>query len=139
MPYCTEQDLIDAFGEDELIRLTDRDSIGAIDSAVLARAQSSAEGEIDGYLISRFGAPVNPAPKVLVRICCDITRYYLYDDMATDQVTKRYDDAVKFLKAVAKGELHLGVDGNGDKPASSNLAQMETGGHVFGRDDSGFM
>ncbi len=140
MNYCTQQDLIDRYGETELIQLTDHDSVGEIDSDVLDRAIADSDGEIDGYLKPRFGAPLATVPKVLVRIACDITRYYLYDDQATEHVAQRYKDAVAFLKGVAKGEISIGVDAAGASPdTGGDEVQMESGGRVFGRDDTSFI
>ncbi|HHO59909.1 MAG TPA: DUF1320 domain-containing protein, partial [Thiotrichales bacterium] len=90
--------MIDRFGNDEMIQLTDRSMAGVIDDTVLNRALEDADGEINGYLGSRFTTPVSPVPTTLLRIACDMARYYLYDDNATDQVTKRYNDSIKFLK-----------------------------------------
>lgn len=136
MSYCTQQDLIDRYGESELIELTDREQVGEINTAILDRAISDADGEIDGYLI-KFVRPIAPVPKVLVRIACDITRFYLYDDQATDLVEKRYFNAVKFLQGVSRGEISIGVDVAGVTPESSTgggKPQMAVGQRVFNSD-----
>lgn len=139
MSYCTLQDLRDRYGDDELIQLTDRANLGTIDQAVIDRAISDADGEIDSYLGGRFDAPLDPVTKSLTRIACDITRYYLYDDAATDTVSKRYDDAVKFIKAIGKGDISIGVDASGAAQESESLATMESGGNVFNRKDKSFI
>lgn len=138
MSYCTLQDLIDRYGEAELLQLTDRERVGQINSDTVDRAISDADGEIDGYL-SKFSRPITPVPKVLVRIACDITRFYLYDDQATEIVEKRYFNAVKFLQGVARGEISIGVDDAGAAPESSNDAEVVSGGNVFNRSDTGFI
>lgn len=139
MAYCTEQNLIDRFGEAEIRQLSDRHNTGGIDSDVIARAIEDADGEINGYLGGRFTLPLANVPSVLVRVACDVARYYLYDDAASEQVTRRYTDARDFLKAAGRGDISLGVDANGAAPTSDNTAQMETGGSVFGRSDKGFI
>ncbi len=139
MSYCTEQDMIDRYGETEMIQLTDHANLGGIDSDVLASAIADADGEIDGYLSGRYSAPVTPVPKVLLRIACDLTRYYLYDDQAPEHVIKRYDDAVKFLRGVAAGQISIGVTDGGAKPSSQNTATMQSGGNVFNRIDKSFI
>lgn len=139
MPYITQQDMIDRYGEEELIQLTDHNNLREINTDTLDRAIADAEGEVDGYLAGRFSAPITPVPKVLVRITSDIARYYLYDDMAPEHISKRYDNAVKFLKGIANGTVNLGVDDTGATPDSKNDVQMESGGHTFGRDDTGFI
>lgn len=138
MSYCTQQDMIDRYGETELIQLTDEAGTGSIDADKLNRAISDADGEIDGYLASRFGSPVSPIPKSLVRVACDLTRYYLHDDHASDHITDRYKNAIEFLKGVAAGRISIGVDELGDKPSSNN-ATVISGGNVFKRSDKSFI
>ena len=41
--YCTEQDLIDRFGEIEVAQLTNRSGVEVIDDSVLGRAQDDAD------------------------------------------------------------------------------------------------
>jgi len=140
MPYCTKQNLIDRYGEDELIQLTDRAALGVIDETVLNRCIADADGEIDGYLSPKYGAPLAVIPKAIERIACAITRYYLYDDNVTEQVATLYKDAITFLKGVASGAVSIGIDATGAEPVkSSDTVQMESGGRVFGRDKNGFI
>jgi len=110
MPYCTKQDLIDRFAESELIQLTDRSNSGLIDDTVLNKAIADADAEIDSKLKNRYTVPLSPTPDILNLKACDIARYFLYEDSPTDHVTKRYDDAIKFLKEVRDGKESLGVD-----------------------------
>ena len=112
MTYATKQNLIDRFGQAELVQLTDRaiPPIGAIVDAVVDGALADADAEIDGYLVGQYLLPLASVPKNLVALACDIARYKLFDDRATEQVRQRYDDAVKYLRSVGKGELSLGLD-----------------------------
>lgn len=111
MAYATQQDMIDRFEKAELIQLTDRDNVGVIDTVVLAQALADADAKIDGYLASRYVLPLaTPVTKTLTRIACDVARYYLYDNHATDEVRRRYEDAEKFLVSLGKGEITLGPD-----------------------------
>ncbi|HEY1136575.1 MAG TPA: DUF1320 domain-containing protein [Xanthomonadaceae bacterium] len=135
MPYATLQHLVDRFGEDELIRISDRDNTGAIDAGVVAGKLADADAEIDGYLAGRYTLPLTTVPEALRRIACDVARYHLYDDRVTEAVQKRYDDAIKFLRMVAKGEVQLGVDTGGAAPAVSAGPQYYEGDQVFGRNN----
>jgi phage gp36-like protein len=112
MAYCTKQNMIDRFGELELIQLTDRANPGVIDDTVITQAISDAGAEIDGYL-NRYSLPLANVPSNLVRMACDISRFYLYDDAMTDSVQTRYDSCIKYLIAVAKGLITLPPDING--------------------------
>lgn len=119
MGYATQQDLVDRFGETEVIQLSDRAGTGAIDAAVVAAKLADADAEIDGYLAGRYTLPLVPVPLTLQRIACDIARYHLYDDRPTEYIAKRYDAATAFLRSVAKGDIQLGVDAGGDAPPSA--------------------
>ncbi|HJW81951.1 MAG TPA: DUF1320 domain-containing protein, partial [Acidiferrobacterales bacterium] len=107
MPYVTQQKLIDRFGETEMIQLTDRNNAGTVDAAVLDQAIADAGAEIDGYLAGRYQLPLAVTPSILVLYAGDIARYRLYDDGATEEVRKRYEDAIKFLRLAAEGKVRL--------------------------------
>ena len=113
MAYATQQDLIDRFGESEVIALTDRSDppAGAVDAAVAALALSDADSEIDVYVGRRYTLPLEPVPTVLVRVACDIARYRLSDDadVLTEEVSNRYNGALRLLRDLAAGKATLGV------------------------------
>ncbi|WP_227506752.1 gp436 family protein [Marinobacter subterrani] len=123
-------DLIERFGENELLDLVP-DSTGAvIDQSVVDKAIEDASGEIDGFVSAGgYPVPMDPVPRIVTAYCTDIARYRLYDNRATDQVTKRYDDAVKFLRSVASGQVKLGTR----VPTESSVgdAQFDTGRRTF--------
>lgn len=140
MTYCTPQDLIDRFGEDELLQLTDRDALGTLDHEVIERAIADAGAEIDSHLGGRYQLPLHPVPRILTTYAADIARYRLYDEQATDQVQRRYDDARKFLQAASKGDVTLGIDANGGQATPQSGAEMQSGGRAWGRDQgNGFL
>ena len=107
MTYATQADLETRFGSDELAQITDRINGSVIDASVVARAIADAEAEIDGYLAARYQLPLASVPAVLGRLTCDMARYYLYADRFTESVRKRYEDAVRLLKAMASGDVKL--------------------------------
>lgn len=104
MPYAAQIDLESRFGADELAQLTDRVNGSVIDAAVVGRALADADAEIDGYLAGRYRLPLASTPAVLVRIASDIARYRLYDSVP-ESIRKRYEDAVRDLKAIATGAI----------------------------------
>ena len=133
MPYATQADLVERFGETEIIQLSDRDRTGAIESAVVTAKLADADAEIDAYLATRYTLPLASVPTVLKRVACDVARYHLFDDRVTDDVRRRYEDALKFLQAVAKGTVSIGVDPIGQAPASSDLPDHCAPDPVFDR------
>ncbi|NQY77424.1 MAG: DUF1320 domain-containing protein [Halomonas sp.] len=131
MPYCTQADLIERFGESELLAIARDESGMAIDTAVVERACEDASGEIDGYVSAAgYPVPLSPVPRIVIANTCDIARYRLYDEHATDQVQKRYDDAVKFLRSVSRGEVKLGIS-TGPASSSAGSVQMNSSRRVF--------
>lgn len=107
--YTTAPDLITRFGEAELIQLTDRDYLGAVNLAVLDKGIADASAIIDGYLRNAYSLPLANTPAELNRVCADLTRYLLMDDRATDQVKMRRDDAMSWLKDLSAGRASLGM------------------------------
>lgn len=136
MSYCTRQNLIDRFGEPELIQLTDRNGLGIIDDAVLDQAIADADAEIDGWIAGRYALPLATVPPALVRVACDITRYRLYDQAVPDTIKMRYDDVVRFLTKLGEGKITLGLDNTQAEITQPQSPMMESGGSAFGRDNS---
>ncbi|HAF00387.1 MAG TPA: DUF1320 domain-containing protein [Methylophilaceae bacterium] len=132
MTYATQQDMVDRFGEREVIELTDRDNTGVIDVPLLVKFLQSADDEINGYLAARYTLPMTSAPLILTRLACDIARYQLCDIRATDLIKQRYDDAVKYLINVSKGVVSLGVDaGNQVEPVTGGTIKIVSNDRVF--------
>ena len=121
--YATVDDLIDRFGEAEMIGLTDPDNT-AVQSARAQRKLDDAHALANGYVGMAYRLPLagcakpapqpgNPqavetvAPPLLARLVCDIARYYLYDDKSTDEVLKRYEQAKQELLHISQGKATL--------------------------------
>lgn len=144
MAYCTAQDVIDRFGEDELIRLTAQaNEFGEYGTEVnqtqLDRALSDASATIDSYLASRYPLPMANVLPILNRLACDIVRYFLHDVSPLDEVTNRYKEAIRFLEKVSKGEISLGITTDGERPDTVDGATIESAGSVFSRSDKSFI
>lgn len=108
----TTQDMLDIFEEQEILEATNlRDQLAdAINTAKLDAAINGAIGICDGYLARRFRYPLSQA--VLDRFgstikihAANIARYIL--DANNDEVIKRYDTAMEWLKWIAKED---GID-----------------------------
>lgn len=136
MTYATKQDMIDRFGEVELKQLTDRaGAIETIDDTVLGKSLADADAEINGYLAGRYTLPLASTPLILVGHACDIARYRLYDDRATEHVRQRYEDALKYLRDVGAGKISLGLDVGNQPQAEAGGARAEGDDRVFTRDN----
>jgi phage gp36-like protein len=134
--YCTLNDLILAFGEDEIRRTSDRAKKGQIDSTVVDKAISDATNEINMYLEGRNLLPVTEVPPALVSIACDIARYYLYINPG-EAVEERYKGRKADLLKVADGRLSLGLKANGDPINPQDTVQWDAGASQFARPGGG--
>ncbi|EGV38491.1 gp436 family protein [Neisseria weaveri] len=139
MAYAVTADMVARFGELEVIQLTDRNQDGLIDEDVAAVALADATAEIDAYL-GRFKRPFTDVPPILKRLCCDIARYRLTAAngvLITDEIRNRYKiDVLDLLRAMAKGEVQLGVDESGEEVAAGEDGIVFVNGKnkAFGRD-----
>ena len=114
MPYCTQDDLIDAYGEEELKRTQPLDDLGVdpviLDTAAVASAIQSATDEINTYVMTRYRLPLGDTEAALLkRRCIDIAMYYLAHCPAGENDTRRrrYEDAVEWLTMLAEGKVLL--------------------------------
>ena len=107
MSYCTYNDLLNAFGENENVQLSDRDRDGLPDDGVIEEAIQFADSHIDGYLREQYPVPLANPPRNLVGMACDFARYRLYQDQPTELVQDRYNVGCFWLKDVARGLVQL--------------------------------
>ncbi|MEW6562717.1 MAG: DUF1320 domain-containing protein [Pseudomonadota bacterium] len=136
MSYATQADMVNRFGDREVIMLTDRARAGVIDAAVLAYALDQADAEIDPYLAGHYQLPLPTVPRLLVGFACDIARYRLSAGATndTEEVRNRYLEAVKFLQKIASREVSLGMDVQNKPVAQGVTVKMSTASsRVFSR------
>lgn len=109
MAYATLQTLVDQFGIDEVTRSSDRDNNQAIDPGVVERALEDASNEIDSYVGSIYKLPLNPVPGIVATYCGIIALYRMSQETGsyTEEKRKRYDDAIRWLRDLAKGLASL--------------------------------
>lgn len=166
MPYATATDLLERFDAEELAQRTDRGVPRLVTAVMLktAAAGSSmaaytneeqaataaalvlvnkalvdADATVDGYLAGRYKVPMASAPAVLGRLACDLTRYFLYDDQATETVKQRHDAAIAVLRDIAAGKVSLGADLGASAQPKGGSVEISSGGAVFGRNDKSFI
>lgn len=162
--YATATNLLDQFGAEEIAQRADRGTPRLVTAAMLATAASGgsmsgytageqaatvkalalvnsklldADSVINGYFTTRYPVPLTTVPRLVMVAACDLARYALYDDMATEQIMQRNKDAVKLLESIASGKVNLGVDVSGIKPAANDAAQISSTTPVFRRGEAG--
>src|SRR4051812_6971932 len=130
MAYAVVADLQNRFGQDELIRLTDPTGV-AVNATRVNQAIADAGAIIDSYIASIYDLPLPSLPPRLNECCCNVARYALYDDLPTENVMKRYEAEISWLKDVAKGIATLGLDPADDPPRSSGGILVSSAPRVF--------
>ncbi|OPY15615.1 MAG: hypothetical protein A4E66_00019 [Syntrophus sp. PtaB.Bin001] len=122
MAYATGQDIIDRYGEDELIVAADHDEDGSADAPVVERGLLDASEEIDVYIGEKYPLPLVTVPPVLKRLCVDMALYHMSTPPAiTEEKRKRYEDAIKLLTLISTGKVSLGAsdpEGSGNAGGS---------------------
>jgi len=134
--YATEAELVARFGE-EIGNL----KLMVSNPAFVDDAIQDATEEINGHIGDRYPLPLPNVPSNLKRMACDIARYRLYFQQPTEEVRKRYEDAIAFLKRVADNKAHLQIqlpetneivdDQPKGRPSTAPIGTSYTGG-VFG-------
>ncbi|EON13084.1 gp436 family protein [Pandoraea sp. SD6-2] len=139
MSYASREEMIERFGELEVIALTDRDCQRQIDNGVLDYALEDASAEMNTYLAARYQLPVKTHARFLAGLCCDIVRYRLSGSCTceTDPVRVRYKDAIRFLERVADGAATLGLDVTDTEIQAENTVQFDLGTRIFSDSDRG--
>lgn len=134
MPYATKQNMIDRFGEQLLIELTDRVTplTNAIVDSVLNAALDEASALIDSYVSRRYDLPFSSAPLVLRSTCETIAFYKLHRGRHAEETRKEYEDALDFLRQLSTGTAILDVGGT--EPVSAPAqAIADSAGRTFSR------
>jgi phage gp36-like protein len=133
MPYVTSQQLVDRFGLDELIQVSNPTdpTATAINDTRVANAVADISALIDAKLGARYAVPLTSVPLVLQNIACDLVRARLYDDRIPDRIADREKAALKLLDDIAAGNLTLGLDAAAQPTAPSDGPQYFSGTPTF--------
>lgn len=136
MAYSTKEDLLKQISKERLVELTDDEATGEIQEAPITKAIQDSDGEIDSYCSKKYAVPFDPVPDVINKLSIDISLYNLYSrrqNLSNEVITKRYDDAIKFLKDVAKGQAEI-TDSPSPTVDSGQAGQFSANERIFTRD-----
>jgi phage gp36-like protein len=113
--YANAVDFEEEIGTTETVELTNLDNPSAdtVNTPRLEKALSTASGEINSYLATRYSIPVSPVPNILKTYCIDIAWYRLAQNNAPEQYATRYNNAIARLKDIEKGQMLLVDDTTG--------------------------
>lgn len=113
MSYATQAQLVDRFGEQMLVRLTDRGEVatGAIDAAVVTRALADTDALIDGYLAVRYTLPLTATPALVVDLALAIAIWKLHVYQPDAKIEADCKAALATLRDLSRGDVRLDVAG----------------------------
>ena len=119
--YATKDAMLARFGNSELVQASNLDlPVGpdpmAIDDNVLNAVMSEANSMVDGYIQAKYRLPLNPVPPSLTAKACDIARFTLWKSRASERVLEGYNNAIAFLKDIARGLVALGPTATTEAP-----------------------
>jgi phage gp36-like protein len=116
------------YGEDYVLTSIDRNADGSLDEDPFDSALEKASSLVDSYLAGRYDVPVAPTPPLLIYKCSTNAGAGLTDEKRT-----RYEDSIKWLKDVAKGDASIGVSETGLTTAYEGT-EISTTSREFTRD-----
>ncbi len=121
MSYATVAEFKAGIPQRDLVALTDLDDgTGTVVDARIQAALDDASAEIDSYIAKALAADslarmkLEP-PRILKVICRDLALHRLYVNIGHSMEARKSlrDDAIGYLKSVARGDAALG-DGGGE-------------------------
>lgn len=101
--YATHNDLVNRFGA---LAIGELESMHNDGSLAVNNALSDATEKMNSYLSIRYNTPLTKTEHLKL-VCCNIARYLLYMNDATDEVEKRYTEDIKWLQQVAAGKANI--------------------------------
>lgn len=136
MAYSTLNDILERIDEAAVIELTDDASAGVVDQTKIDAAITRADKEIDAWCGTRYAVPFATVPAIIAELSADLAVYFLYARRVDEVPVVRkdaYQNGVKLLEKISKGQISLGVDPV-TAPASSAGVDIVSGTRVFNSD-----
>lgn len=143
--YCTIEEVRSSLKQDAINSIIDNEYIEDQEekenrlTALIEQAISDADGEIDGYLGSRYPTPMQNIPKVINKYSKDIAVYNLFSRAGIDEGEResnyltRYRAAIKFLELVAKGTINIGTENIKNTSSSNSSFNIQGSKRLFSR------
>jgi phage gp36-like protein len=129
--------------EETIVRLTDDNGAGAIDTDKVNAAIKAADDLIDGFLRGRYSVPLTgvPVPGIILNVSRDLAIYEIYsrrgEGGVTENVRARAQDARKLLLQIQKGEVTLGLAAPDAETSDPFQVSKESQDRLFGPETLG--
>lgn len=130
--YASAADLTARFGE-AIQQMVSQDPMA---SAKVQVALEDAAAEVDSYLEGRFQLPLQPVPRTILRVSCDIACYRLLcllPNMEVEDARHRFEDAIRTLQAIRDARLDLGLPQASSPPSIPTPVLVTSADRMFSR------
>jgi len=137
MAYTALDNIVNQISENTVIQLTDDYQSEAVDGERVDEAIANADAIIDGYCSTRYVVPFNPVPAIIAKCALDIAIYNLYArrvEVMPEVRDKNYNNAIKLLQAISKGDVNLGATVTAPKAEATRTAAASSQPRQFTRD-----
>ena len=136
MAYCVEADLKDELSEENMIALTDDQSIDEVDHAIVTNAISWSEDICDSWLGKVYDVPFTTPPDIVKEACKTIAIYKLFlrRRSVPDDILDAYEKTLAWLKAVARKDATLGIVPEPAQNAEQEMSEFGGEDRVFTKD-----
>lgn len=124
--YGSNAGLIAKVPEAKLILLTDDAKVGVVNWTLIDTERASVDALINAYCGTKYSVPFTTVPDVIDDCSDAILARRLYArkvDEVSESIQKGCDDAIQFLKDIAKGTASLGVE---PAPTATTQGSPET-------------
>lgn len=136
MGYITIAEMQTLFGNEEVLIAADRDGNGIQEDPAIQAAIDYRSSFADTYLkAGGYVIPVNPVPYVL-KLCvgeCSLYELSLASGVNTVEKRKRFEDWLRWLEAVGKGDAALDAPKN-EGPNGGPFLRYSSEKRIFTRD-----
>ena len=135
--YATQEDIVEAIGQNMLTKIAALDAAGTIDSAAVDRTLSEASSLADTYLDAYL--PLASTPDVLRRAVVNIAVQLLRvgQDKTTENSTLAYEMAIDWLTAVSTGKAALPAGDGGTATNTTTAPVLEAEERLYTRSTLG--
>ena len=126
--YLSQDGLVRRYSQRALVLLTNSDdySVDAIEVERLQQAIDEAESLANSYIERRHPVPIAPVPPTLRRMVGDICYYLLHGEQVTDEVRKRYEQAMSWLRDIGAGRALLESGATGERQQSDSADKVRS-------------
>lgn len=130
MPYSSREDIFNTLSETTARKYASDSSTDTADqqNTRIDAALSKAAERIDGYLRSVYSLPLASVPGILRDLSTDIAVYFLATrkgikkDSPEENLVKKFNDAMAYLRDIQKGAADIGVIGSDPTESRPNRA-----------------